>query len=154
NTSGAPGQGGADGDALLINPDEARSYTRAIYIAGSRIGNSRERAMAVSARDVFISGTSFHDASKAGHGAFPVVEIGPRAANVNIIGGNMGVVFGEGLNPSYGLVIDRGADMVHVSDVDFYGPVFGAVKNNSGRRVAILGGLDSAGKPRTAQPIK
>jgi hypothetical protein len=151
NTSGEAGQGNADGDAVLITPDNGHSFTRAIYIAGSRIANSRERAMAVSARDVFVTGTSFHDASKAGRGAFPVVQIGPDASDVNISGGIMGVRYGEGVRPSYGLIIDEGANRVLVSDVDFYGPVFGDVRNHSSGDVAIVGGLDNTGKPRTAR---
>lgn len=82
NTSGSSGQGGADGPALVINPDSGR--TRRIYFTGSQIKDSRIQAAAINGTLVGFTGGFMGDAAKGS--ATNVVDVGSSAVAVSFSG--------------------------------------------------------------------
>jgi hypothetical protein len=147
NTSGGHNQGSNDLDCVIINPDVGFSYTRNIFFVGSRIGNCRNRAMYINARDVHLTGNNIHSASKAGKDAFPQIEIGPQSTDIEITGGKVSFEFGDPRDASYGVVVAPGAKNVSITGVNFNGNNKGAVLAPDAAEVNIAGGIDHLGQP-------
>jgi hypothetical protein len=147
NTSGGPGQGNNDIDCVIINPDMGFSFTRNIFFEGSRIGNCRNRAMYINARDVHLTGNNIHSASKTGKDAFPQIEIGPQSTDIEITGGKVSFEFGDPRDASYGVVVAPGAKNVSITGVNFNGNNKGAVLAQDAAEVNIAGGIDHLGQP-------
>jgi hypothetical protein len=147
NTSGGNNQGSNDADCIVINPDTGFSYTRNIFFTGSRIGNCRNRAMYINARDVHLTGNNIQGASKAGKDAFPQIEIGPQSADIEITGGKVSFEFGGPRDASYGVVVAPGAKNVSITGVNFNGNNKGAVLAHDSADVNIDGGIDHLGQP-------
>jgi hypothetical protein len=149
NTSGSKGQGSADTDCVVINPDKGYGYTRNIFFTGNRIGNCRNRAMYLDARDIYLTGNNVHSASKAGLNLYPQAEIGPDAVDVSITGGKFSYEFGDPVNADYGIVIDAPLQNqnISISGVSFVGNNKGGVLNNSGRPISLHGGFDDNSVP-------
>jgi len=128
NTSGAPRQGSRDHATVEIRPDRGFSETRDIEFIGGRIGNTQEQAMLINARHVRVTGgAAVGDASKAGVGKFPVIEIGPEASQIMIIGSDIGGQYGQPVRASRPILIRRGASRVLIIANNFNG----AVANNA-----------------------
>jgi len=128
NTSGAPQQGGRDHATVELRPDRGFSETRDIEFVGGRIGNTQEQAMLINARHVRVTaGVAVGDASKAGVGKFPVIEIGPEASQIMIVGSDIGGQYGQPVRASRPILIRRGAFRVLVTANNFNG----ALTNNA-----------------------
>jgi len=72
-------------------------------------------------------GAAVGDASKAGVGKFPVIEIGPEASQIMIIGSDIGGQYGQPVRASRPILIRRGASRVLIIANNFNG----AVANNA-----------------------
>ncbi|QUD89083.1 hypothetical protein [Phenylobacterium montanum] len=147
NTSGSPGQGGADTDCFIVNPDLGASVTRNIFVTGGRVGNCQQRAMNINARDVHITGVNVHSASKEGRSAYPQVELGPNAVDIDVTGGKIAYEFGDPANASYGVVVDPGATNVALTGINFSGNLQGEVLNQTRGSVNITGGIGHDNAP-------
>lgn len=146
NHSGTAG-GNADTVALQIDPDTSGGITRAIKISNSHIGNSKRQAALINGcQNCYFSNTVFDDASKAGAGSYPAVEVGANGANVNFIGGKMGPTFGNGVRTSHGLRVDGGSAGIYAIGVDYNSNITGAVDDQSGA-ATVIGGTGYDGKP-------
>jgi hypothetical protein len=143
NTGGGPGAN--DGDTIVCNADAAHSVTRGLFISNTRIGNSHQRAAYIDCKDVHISGSTFDDASKSGVNSYPVVELGPHASDVQISGGSIGVLYGDALNPSYGVKIDSGADRITLSGIDFSAVNIAELLNGTSGHVLQFGNMATTG---------
>jgi hypothetical protein len=130
---------------LVCNADAAHSITRGLFITNSRIGNSHQRAAYIDCKDVHISGSTFDDASKSGANNYPVVELGPHAKDVQISGGSIGVLFGDALNPSYGIKIGSGADRITLSGIDFSAVNIAELLNGTSGHVLQFGNMATTG---------
>jgi hypothetical protein len=131
NTSGATGQGNADGPSLVVNPDLTGSHTHQITFSGGRISNSRQQAMSINARDAMFSGVLFTDASKAGSGSFPSIHVGANSDNIQFIGGSSGALYGVTARTTYGLQVDAGATAITAVGMTFPGNVTGPFQFNN-----------------------
>lgn len=129
NTSGAPGQGGADTNCVEILPDEGYSYTHDINFTGTKMGNCRERAAFINALNVTFDGVVAHDASKSGANAFPTIEVFDKAKDVTLKGGAAGIVYGDVARASYGIIINAAAERTLVDGVNVLGNLTGGVLN-------------------------
>lgn len=139
NTSGAGGQGSADLAAVVILADAGASATRGVYFTGAKLGNTQRQAIVSGAQDVYVVGSTLSDTSKAGIGSYPVVELtGSAGANL-FVGNKVGVVFGEGLRPSYGFQLDSGADANVFASNTFQGNQTGDYLDNSGSLTNVFG---------------
>jgi len=150
NTSGAPGQGDQDQDAFVCNPDSKASVTHGITVIGGRIGNARQRAAYFDCVLVDVAAVRFHDASKAGAGAYPMVEFGRSAADLSVSGGRMGADLwpgggSEGVRTSYGAIADYGAKRISLSGVNFGGNTSGAFLDRSDGQLVVSRGWDHKG---------
>ena len=149
NTSGAIGQGNADGDAFVCNPDISASVTHGVVLVGGRIGNTRQRAALVNCVLVDVAAVRFQDGSKAGSGAYPMVEFGDSAADVSVAGGRMGADQwpggGNGVRTSYGAIADRGAKRITLSGVNFGGNIKGSYLDKSAGQLIVTRGWSNTG---------
>lgn len=79
NTSGAPGQGNADSQAMFLGAGSIDTK-----ILGGRIGNCRTHALEIQGKNTKVIGTSLTDMSKAGIGAASGIFIASTANGVNL----------------------------------------------------------------------
>ena len=149
NTSAAPGQGNQDQDAFVCNPDSNASVTHGITLIGGRVGNARQRAAFFDCALVDVAAVRFHDGSKAGAGAYPMLELGDSAADINVVGGRMGADLwpggGEAVRTSYGVIAERGAKRITLSGVNFGGNLRGSYLDRSAGQLIVSGGWDHKG---------
>lgn len=136
NNSGASGQGSADLDALVILPDATHSVTRVANFVNCYIGNTQRRAANISAKHVTFTNCTLTDCSKAGLNSYPVMEFGTGGLGGNtsdciVSGCIVGVIFGAGTNPSYGITIDASCQKILAIGCNFNGPNTGSVLDNS-----------------------
>ena len=103
NTSGSGGQGNADGPALVIYPDSGRVSD--VSFVGGQIGNTRQQAAYLDAKNIRIVGAILSDASKAGAGSIEAVTLGPDSVGA-VISNN--VILGYS-RATYGVVANSGA---------------------------------------------
>jgi hypothetical protein len=146
NTSGSAGQGGADGPACMINPDLSGAVTRMIRFVGARCENTQQQAAFINARDLKASSAFFTDASKAGSGMYPAVEIGANAHDVTISGSKLGPVFGNAVLTNYGVIVDAGAQTIVLSADDFNSNITGSYLDHT-NNAEILGGVSNTATP-------
>ena len=140
NHHGENGQGGADTDCFIVNPDARASITRNIWVTGGRIGGCNDRGANLNAQEIHFTGVNFTSISEAGRGDYPVIEIGADAEQVDLIGIST-YQYGDAINASYVVTTDSGASRVTVQ-ADCQGVVSGCV-NNAGRisHLAVLPGF-------------
>lgn len=151
NQTGASGSGNADTVALQIEPDTLGGITRTIKIANSHIGNAKRQAALINGcQNCYFTNTVFDDASHAGSGSYPVVEVGATTANVHFIGGKMGPTFGNAVLSSYGLKIAGGSVGIYAIGVDYNSNVTGSIDDGS-NNLTVIGGTDYVGNPLAVQ---
>lgn len=139
--------GTSDQEALRIDPDLGASVTRFVHLANFRAENTQQEAMYVNAQNFYSTNSAYSDASQAGVGSYPAVEIGPNCGYCFIVGSKLGPLFGNPIDTSYGAKIDVGSTGVVLADDDFYGNVTGAVNDLTNGGARIIGGVDNSGNP-------
>ena len=144
NFHGATGQGNADADCVIINPDTGFSNTHNIRFTAGRIGGCNNRAANINAQQVHMVDVQLTSISQAGAGVSPAIEVGANASEVNLLG--ISTYFqGDVINASYALTVDNGASVVTFQG-DCKGAISGCI-NNPGHipSLLVLPGFDQNG---------
>lgn len=145
NFTGAPGQGGADTDCIIVNGDVGVSVTRNVFLTGSHIGVCRQRGIFFDAQNLHIAGTNFRALSMAGSGLWPAVSLGPNSVGTDVAGLSV-FEAGNPQNVSYAVEMQAGAQRINLCGINATGAVTGFV-SNPGNVVSfsICPGLDQTG---------
>jgi hypothetical protein len=128
NNSGTVGQGGADGDCILVTPDTGVSETRNISIQASQVSLCRNRGLMANARGVHVTGVNFRGISLAGSGVSPVIGLGAATVQAEISAVST-YEFGDSILASYAVEIAAGAQRITMCSIDATGAVTGMVNN-------------------------
>ncbi len=132
NTSGAAGQGSADTNAFVVNPDTSGSITRAVTIIGGRVGLSKQSAIVIGGRNTTIIGVRVVVGETTPNNTYPAIHVTSTGADTTIVGVTDSE-FGATPSWSYGVTLDSGSVRTNIQASNFnIGSATGAVLNNSG----------------------
>lgn len=111
NTSGSGGQGNADTQGLIINPDTGFGYTRELYFTNCRIGLSKQGAAYVAALDVKFTNCTFASGATQPDNTYPGLRIAAPSNGV-IVDGCTFYLYGAPNNFKYAVQVDAGTSRV------------------------------------------
>jgi hypothetical protein len=134
-----------DDYAIAILPDTGYSYTRAVVITGTRIGDNRLSGVYSNALDVQLSNDIFYSTSAAGVNAAPVIHIGASSRDT-ILDNIECEEFGGLAQASYCLQVDAGAQGFLASGIDAHYVRTGAVNDLGAASASFLNVLGPSGK--------
>jgi hypothetical protein len=132
NTSGAPGQGSADGQVVQILADAGFSFTREVQFSNCRIGLGRTGAVSTSGSNVLFSNCIFESASTTPANTYPAVLVVTGGADTMVNDCEFSV-YGSTNNWQYGISIQAGTFRTLSQGCNFnIGCQTGAYLDNSG----------------------
>jgi hypothetical protein len=136
----------AAGPVVDVYPDTGASYTNSWRFEGGRIAGGQGKLVSYNAKNLTMSGVTAAGGANAGSGSAEAIAIGANAADILIVGNNIGSYWGASANHSYAITVASGAVRVFADNNNCYACVTGEMQNNaSGASIFLGGGISRTG---------
>lgn len=130
--------GGADTNVVTLLSDGTHSVTTAVWFSACRIAGAQRSGIVCYAKNVFVEGTYVGDNSLAGSGSYEGIALvddggtNGAASSVTITSCQVGAVFGDIGDQSYGVTAASGVSRVTITGCDFSNCVTASILDNTG----------------------